>query len=96
MSLFDFSRGEHDNIFVRTKNRYKKSFFRTRVYKEKERERDVCLHLLSQVVDLYGNRMHRMTRQPPPPPPPQPSLTIAKPHPSRNSSRLLNESIKPK
>jgi hypothetical protein len=50
------------------------------------------------VVGAYDNRMHRMMRQPPrPPPPPLPSSkSSGRPHLSRNSTRLANESIKPK
>jgi hypothetical protein len=59
---------------------------------------NTCLNLPSQVVGAYNNRMHRMMRQPPPPPPPppQPSISTARSHSSRNSIRLLNDSIKPK
>jgi len=71
------------------------------IYTQKEKEmhlENTCLYLPSQVVGAYNNRMHRMMRQPPPPPPPppQPSISTARSYPSRNSIRLLNDSIKPK
>ena len=59
-------------------------------------QENTCLHLPTQVTGGYDNRMHRMMRQPQPPPPPPPPPPTRKPRLTRNPTRQLNESMKPK
>ena len=55
---------------------------------------DIYLRIVSsRSVSDFDERMHRtMRRQLPPPPPPLPASS----HPTRNNTRVLNDSMKPK